>query len=63
MGPIDPGAQVDHKCRVKSCVNPGHLRLLGRAANWRAAWAFKHGRQMSQRNLRMASWLHRQVGQ
>lgn len=25
VGPIPPGLQVDHLCRVRHCVNPAHL--------------------------------------
>lgn len=25
VGPIEPGLQLDHLCRVRSCVNPSHL--------------------------------------
>jgi hypothetical protein len=25
VGPIAPGLQIDHLCRVRSCVNPSHL--------------------------------------
>lgn len=32
-GPITGGLHVDHKCRVRCCVNPDHLRLLTLAAN------------------------------
>lgn len=24
-GPIEPGLQLDHLCRVRTCVNPAHL--------------------------------------
>lgn len=27
-GPIPEGAQIDHLCRVRHCVNPDHLRLV-----------------------------------
>lgn len=25
IGPIPPGLQIDHLCRVRACVNPNHL--------------------------------------
>lgn len=27
FGPIPPGVAVDHKCRVRSCININHLRI------------------------------------
>jgi hypothetical protein len=27
-GPVPPGMQVDHLCRVRHCVNPGHLEAV-----------------------------------
>src|SRR5262252_5122092 len=27
-GPIPPGFELDHLCRVRSCVNPRHLRIV-----------------------------------
>ena len=27
-GPINPGQEIDHLCRVKSCVNPAHLEAV-----------------------------------
>lgn len=27
IGPIPAGAEVDHKCHVRDCINPDHLRL------------------------------------
>src|SRR5216684_4901521 len=27
-GPIPAGLQIDHKCRVRCCINPNHLRAV-----------------------------------
>lgn len=32
-GPIQQGLVIDHICRVKSCVNPDHLRVVTRQQN------------------------------
>lgn len=32
-GPIPPAMVIDHICRVRSCVNPDHLRLVTNAVN------------------------------
>jgi hypothetical protein len=34
-GPIAPGMDLDHKCRVRHCVNPAHLEEVTRAENLR----------------------------
>jgi hypothetical protein len=28
VGPIPPGLQIDHRCRVRACVNPAHLEAV-----------------------------------
>lgn len=33
IGPIPPGLVIDHKCRVKACVNPEHLRAITQKQN------------------------------
>lgn len=33
IGPIPDGLQLDHLCRVRSCVNPGHLEPVTIAEN------------------------------
>lgn len=32
-GEIPRGSQIDHKCRVKFCVNPGHLKIVSNKEN------------------------------
>lgn len=32
-GPVPEGLQLDHLCRVPSCVNPGHLEVVSNAEN------------------------------
>lgn len=32
-GPIPPELVIDHKCRVRSCVNPEHLRAVTKRTN------------------------------
>jgi hypothetical protein len=32
-GPIPPGLQLDHRCRVRCCVNPDHLEPVTRREN------------------------------
>lgn len=34
-GPIPPGKQLDHLCRVRRCVNPSHLEPVDPAENTR----------------------------
>lgn len=35
IGPIPAGMQIDHLCRVPSCVNPEHLEAVTQAENGR----------------------------
>lgn len=36
-GPIEPGLVIDHKCRVRACVNPNHLQMVTQAQNMELA--------------------------
>lgn len=33
VGPIEDGMDIDHLCRVRRCVNPGHLEPVTRREN------------------------------
>lgn len=33
VGPIPEGLEIDHRCRVRRCVNPAHLRVATRQQN------------------------------
>lgn len=33
VGPIPPGLEIDHLCRVRNCVNPEHLEPVTRRVN------------------------------
>lgn len=37
VGPIAPGMELDHLCRVRACVNPDHLEPVTQAVNKRRA--------------------------
>lgn len=33
VGPIPPGLVIDHLCRNRGCVNPGHMEVVTRGEN------------------------------
>jgi hypothetical protein len=35
VGPVPPGLEIDHKCRVRHCVRPDHLEPVTHAENMR----------------------------
>lgn len=37
VGPIPEGMELDHLCRVRSCVNPQHLEVVDHQTNMRRA--------------------------
>lgn len=42
VGPIADGMVIDHLCRVRRCVNPGHLEQVTQAENTRRGDAGAH---------------------
>jgi HNH endonuclease len=43
VGPIPEGHTIDHLCRMRSCVNPGHLEAVIHAENIRRARPYREG--------------------
>jgi hypothetical protein len=42
FGPIPDGLHIDHRCRVKRCVNPDHLEAVSVTENNRRAIFGRH---------------------
>lgn len=51
FGPIDDGAQIDHTCHERSCVNPGHLRAVTGAQNRQNRSGARKGNQSGVRGV------------
>lgn len=45
VGPVPPGLELDHLCRVRRCVNPDHLEPVTRSENQRRAAEHRAGRR------------------
>lgn len=69
VGPIPAHLQIDHKCRMKMCVNPEHLELVtpwensmrtpvGMRGNNQIKTTCKHGHALAGENLRFDSRGH-----
>lgn len=54
FGPIPEGLEIDHLCRVRSCVNPEHLEPVTHAENMRrlseAITHCRHGHEYTPEN-------------
>lgn len=54
-GPIPEGFELDHLCRVRSCVNPNHLEVVTHAENMRRGSASItqciHGHELIESNV------------
>ena len=60
VGPIAPGLELDHLCRVRACCNPAHLEPVTPLENFRRGYAIaainarkthcKHGHEFSPEN-------------
>ena len=60
---VPEGMTIDHRCQIRSCVNPAHLRVLTRSENTSDAWTRRrrrstathciHGHALEGENLRI----------
>ncbi len=41
VGPVLPGLEIDHRCKVRACVQPLHLEAVTRQENMARAGLFK----------------------
>lgn len=53
LGEIPPGHEIDHRCRVKACVNPDHLEAVTHGENIRRTWPFREPQNPARR---AAAW-------
>ena len=45
VGPVPEGKQLDHLCRVRSCVNPEHLEPVTARENTVRGWVARDGKR------------------
>lgn len=46
-GPVPAGLEIDHLCRVRSCINPDHLEPVTGSENARRGLTGEHNRKLS----------------
>ena len=51
VGPIPDHLELDHTCRVRSCVNPAHLEPVTRSENMRRSPFRLHATEVAARRL------------
>ncbi len=61
IGPVPDGLQLDHLCRVRSCVNPYHLEPVTQAENMRRGVATQRSAEV-QRNKTHCPYGHEYAG-
>lgn len=59
VGPIPEGLVLDHKCRMRCCVNPDHLEPVTQQENCRRGDAVKNNRLAAAMRTHCRSGLHR----
>ncbi len=47
VGDVPAGLDLDHLCRVRRCVEPGHLEPVSRSENLRRGDSGKHNREVA----------------
>lgn len=47
VGPVPKGLELDHKCRMRCCVNPAHLEPVTHAENVRRGAGAAHWRNLT----------------
>ena len=62
VGPIPDGMVLDHKCRVRCCVNPEHLEPVTQRENCRRGNAATNNRLLAAARTHCRSGLHRMEG-